>query len=179
MIWKRIMNQLQKIRMDKINILSILNDHLKTFYSVKSPKVISFVQILLFVICPVLPAVFYTFIEKYVIKDEYVNIIIAGASILAGFLFNLLALFYSIKQNILNKHQDDEMKIRIINESITNTAFNIVVSIFLIICIILCNNASEFLTKLFTFLSIYLSIVFVLTLFMILKRMYIIIKSDQ
>lgn len=165
--------------MDKLNFLRILKDHVKTFYNVRSPDSISWIQIFIFFIIPLLPPYLYVFKKEFVIKEEYVNIIIAGASILAGFLFNLLALFYSIKQNILAKFSSDSIKIRIINESITNTAFNIVVSIILIIFVIFCNNVNAFLTKSFTFLSVYSSIVFILTLFVILKRMYIIIKSDQ
>lgn len=165
--------------MDKINILSILRDHVKTFYNLRDPDSISWMQVFCFLIAPIFPAFQYTFINEFVIKEEYVNIIIAGASILAGFLFNLLALFYSIKQNILGKYSSDSLKIRIINESITNTAYNIVVSIVLIICVIFCNNINKFLTKGFTFLSVYCGIVFILTLFVILKRMYVVIKSDQ
>lgn len=165
--------------MDKINILRILKDHVKTFYHVKSPESISWIQVFFFIVAPLCPAYLYVFKSNFVIKEEYVNIIIAGASILAGFLFNLLALFYSIKQNVLTKFSSDSIKIKIVNESISNTAFNIVTSILLLIFVIFCNNINSFLTKCFTFLSVYCGVVFILTLFVILKRMYIIIKSDQ
>ncbi len=164
--------------MNKINIIKIICDHIKTLYSVKNVKKISLIEVFLFFLTPIVPAIIFVILLKRSINTEYTNIIIASCSIIAGFLFNLLALFYSIKQNIIIKYGKETIKNQLINESISNTAFNIIISFLIILCLIFCDNTNLFLSQIFNFLSIYLSCIFLLTLAMILKRMYTIIISD-
>lgn len=163
----------------KININRIICDHIKTFYNIRNERKISYFELFLFFLTPVLPSTFYVFILKKSITGEYVNIIIASCSIIAGFLFNLLALFYSIKQSVIIKYGKESLKNKLINESISNTAFNIIISFLIILSLIFCDNSVHILSKLFNFLSIYLSCIFLLTLAMILKRMYNVIISDN
>jgi len=172
------MNLLLKVKMNKINIIKIICDHIKTLYSVKNVKKISLIEVFLFFLTPIVPAIIFVILLKRSINTEYTNIIIASCSIIAGFLFNLLALFYSIKQNIIIKYGKETIKNQLINESISNTAFNIIISFLIILCLIFCDNTNLFLSQIFNFLSIYLSCIFLLTLAMILKRMYTIIISD-
>ena len=160
----------------KINIFRIIRDHFRTFRSIRNGKII-LEEIFIFWILPILIGVYIVILEKYRFDKEYINILIASLSILAGFLFNLLAMIFGFMDK-LQANANDDVKIALTKEIHSNVSFCILLSIVCIIGLLLCNLRINWLTTLFNVIGVSGSIMFFLTLIMILKRIYIIMSKE-
>jgi len=122
--------------------------------------------------------------KGYSFKEQLGNLI-AAISIFGGFLFNLLAIIYSQMENIKKdaETEDDKVKKRFINEIHINISFCIVLSICIVLTLLLTTiDILEFkyldvLNKIINGLNYFLMILFLLTLTMILNRVYILLKK--
>ncbi|WP_346883757.1 hypothetical protein [uncultured Algibacter sp.] len=138
---------------------------------------------LLFFIFPVIVSTLLVW-KGYSFKEQLGNLI-AAISIFGGFLFNLLAIIYSQMENIKKdaETEDDKVKKRFINEIHINISFCIVLSICIVLTLLLTTidipefEYLEILNKTINGLNYFLMILFLLTLTMILNRVYILLKK--
>ncbi len=170
----------------RINIGKIITAHYKTLYSLNS-KGVSWRDIIIFIIAPIVISFSLIYFFDVSIKKQVGNLITA-LSILAGFLFNLLAIIHSSLDKIKNKITDEKsLKFIFANEIHTNISYNIIIALFLIIFLVIfafditIKNFFCFciFNTIFNFICISLLIHFILTLFMILNRIYILIDKEN
>jgi len=103
---------------------------------------------------------------------------------MGGFLFNLLAIIYGLMDKLKADSKDDPIKMRFVKEIHVNISFNIFLSFLLLLLLIIysCqpnNNCFSITDYIFSFLIYFLLILFVLTMLMILNRIYIIMKKEN
>lgn len=172
--------------LSRINIISIIRDHFKTLRSLnQSYKFMNFRDFLLFLIFPFIIALIVTY-NGYSFKEQLGNLI-AAVAIFGGFLFNLLAIIYGQIDKIKNdaEKENDELKKRFVKEIHINISFCIVLSIFIVIALLLTTidipnfKGELFLEKIITGTVYFLMILFILTLIMVLNRVYILLKKDS
>lgn len=170
--------------LSRINILKIIKDHLGTLRSLnQSSNRIYWKDFLLFFVFPLIISTLIVW-KEYSFKEQLGNLI-AAISIFGGFLFNLLAIIYSQMENIKKdaETEDDKVKKRFINEIHINISFCIVLSICIVLTLLLTTiDIPEFkyldvLNKIINGLNYFLMILFLLTLTMILNRVYILLKK--
>lgn len=170
--------------LDRINILKIIKDHLGTLRSLnQSSNRIYWKDFLLFFIFPFIVSSFLIW-KEYSFEEQLGNLI-AAISIFGGFLFNLLAIIYSQMENIKKdaKTEDDKLKTRFINEIHINISFCIVLSILIVVTLLLTTiDIPKFeylmvIEKFIVGLNYFLMILFLLTLTMVLNRVYILLKK--
>jgi hypothetical protein len=170
--------------LDRINILKIIKDHIGTMRSLnQSSNRIYWKDFMLFFILPISMSILLVW-KDYSFKEQLGNLI-AAISIFGGFLFNLLAIIYSQMGNIKKdaETEDDKVKKRFINEIHINISFCIVLSIVIVLSLLLTTidiPEIEFWTileKIINGLNYFLMILFLLTLIMILNRVYILLKK--
>jgi hypothetical protein len=176
----------------KIDVGSIVKDHFKTLENYDTSKV-HFPDIFLFFIFPSLVAFFLTSLQV-LLNDAIANALITSFSVFAALLFNLLLLVYDItgksstsSSGPINPGATERLKKKkeTLRQIYINVSFCILVSVievvFLILyflkiktCILWSLNVC-FLPKMPPFLSFsiyYLAGLFILTMLMILKRIY-------
>lgn len=170
--------------LSRINILKIIKDHLGTLRSLnQSSNRIYWKDFLLFFVFPLIVSTLIVW-KGYSFKEQLGNLI-AAISIFGGFLFNLLAIIYSQMENIKKdaETEDDKVKKRFINEIHINISFCIVLSICIVLTLLFTTiDIPEFkyldvLNKIINGLNYFLMILFLLTLTMILNRVYILLKK--
>jgi len=178
----------------KISIVSIIKDHVLTLRSGRTGKVY-FPDIILFFLFPLLFSGALIILEVP-LNDGLVNTLITSFSIFSALLFNLLLLVYDIsckktEENVLIDPFDIEEIIkrrRLLQEIYVNVSFAILISIVNILvlmsyflktnnCNLVSFNICSF-QRLLAFIVYYISIQFILTLFMILKRVYLLLGKS-
>lgn len=169
----------------RINISSIIKDHFKTLRSLnQSYNFMNWKDIILFIVIPLFLAIFITY-KGYNFKQQVGNLI-AATAIFGGFLFNLLAIIYGQINNIKAdaEKEKNEIKKKFVKEIHTNISFCIVLSIFIVLSLLLTTidipkfQFNEVLEKVFIVINYYLMTIFVLTLMMVLNRVYVLLKKD-
>lgn len=177
----------------KINVLGIVRDHILTLTDNRTGKVY-YPDILGFFIFPLLISILLIFLD-FPLNDGIVNALITSFSIFAALLFNLLLLVYDIAgkledsaraTNGVNKTELDKARIAdrlsALREVYINISFCILISSITVV-ILLTYFFKPNTCKIFDFdicllqwirvlVTYYLSIQFILSLFMILKRIY-------
>ena len=165
----------------RVNFIHIIKAHFATFRAVGQAKGIYFWDLILFIFFPAVVAIFMTCTG--VEFKELISDIITAISILAGFLFNLLAIIYTSLEKL--KIEKSEIKKKFILELHSNISYNILVSIFLICFLFLYkisipkSELCDVLKKILIAINIFLLISFVLTLLMVLNRIYILLDSSK
>jgi hypothetical protein len=179
---------------DKISIANIIKDHISTLKNNKTRKT-SYLDITLFFLIPLAISSFIVYVGMS-LNDALVNALITSLSIFSALLFNLLLLVYDIseKKSGLPEATDPvENKRRIktrelLREIYINISFSILVSIItvatLLIYFLKTSNCTLFSINTCSFqwllalVIYYLTIQFALNLFMILKRIYVLLAKS-
>lgn len=175
--------------LSRIDIRKIIIAHYRSLSSLNS-KGTSYSDIFLFIIVPILISFGLTY-SNISIQNQVPNLITA-MSILAGFLFNLLAIIHTslgkIKQRVKNKNDKKNLiKFRFANEIHANISYNILVALFLIIVLVIfafdikSNNITFncVFIKSLNFICLFLLSQFLLNLLMILNRIYILLDKEE
>jgi hypothetical protein len=175
--------------LSRIDFRKIVIAHYNSLSSLNSGR-ISLGDILLFIFVPILLS--FGLIYYNISIQKQIGNLITMMSILAGFLFNLLAIIHAslgkIKQRIKKKNEEqDSIKFRFANEIHANISYNILIAMFLIIFLVIfafdINFNDKFynyvLTQLFNFICLFLLLHFTLTLLMILNRIYILLDKED
>jgi hypothetical protein len=111
----------------RINITQIITSHLKTLRGLDQKKGIAIIDLLLFIIIPLISALLLAFFNigfKSLASD-----IITAISILVVFLFNLLAIIYTSIDKIKIEGRDSEIRKQFVLELHSNISYNILLSI--------------------------------------------------
>jgi len=170
--------------MSKLNVSSIITDHFATFKNFKTGKR-KIGDYFVFLILPFVISIFFICFNILLTK-ELSNILITALSIFAALLFNLLLLTYDIINK--NSHvnftdttlkQKKQLKHKFLKEIYANISFSILISIISVILLL----GNYFLPcgliyLLFNFFSYFFIILFLLTLFLILKRIHILLSKE-
>lgn len=111
---------------------------------------------------------------QWSMSDAIANLAITVFSIIAGFLINLLVLLYSISLNRPAEHTEDY--VATLEEALSNIAYSIILSTAIVILLLVLAAVSYALPKMiFSSVIIFLSVHFLMTFLMILKRIYILV----
>lgn len=158
---------------DKINIKKIVNHHFATIKNANTGKA-SKDDILTFFIVPILTA---TLLVLFLIelKTDAINIIVSTLSIFVGLMFNIIVLIF----DIVKRDASQKIKNEVLKQLLANISFAIVLSIFAIL-VTLCTYFSNcFIKFFFTWFAYFSLSLFLITLLMILKRMYNIFINEM
>ena len=176
----------------RINIVGIISGHLKTLKSLnqnQNSNRIYFPDLLLFFLFPILLSGFLTY-QKIDLLTQVSNLI-AAVSILGGFLFNFLAIIYGamdkLKKDIeetVVPDSNNTLKKIFIREIHSNISYCILLSIFSVTFLIIysyslpCSIFYQIISQILLFINYFLLIHFLLSLLMVLNRVYILLKKD-
>lgn len=165
----------------KFSITEILRDELRTLRDFSTNKA-SKLDIFLNLVAPgILSAIFIWF--NRLISGAIINSILTAFSVFAALLLNLMILVYTIVTKENGKDETsgkDKLKLSLLTETYTNIQFAVLVSVFIIICLllILFLPYNRYIESSLSFLIYYFIFVFILTIFMVLKRTHIIMKRE-
>lgn len=171
---------------DKIDVRRILRDHLATLRDERTGKR-SLPDILLFFILPVAAAVLVPYSRS--LKPDTIGILLTSLSVFAALLFNFLLLVYDVTQRqrtqAVQAQSDLERelqarKLGILRETYDNVSFCILVSVLGVVALLASLMAKEqsVVARVLSGVSCYLVCVFLLTLFMVLKRVHILVSVE-
>jgi uncharacterized Tic20 family protein len=192
--------------MPKIKVAKIINSHYKTFYYLEDKiEKTSISSYLIYIVIPLIISLILTFFG-YTMQSE-INNLIAAISIFGGFLFNLLAIIYTQVDKILNAIKEEEEKLNegqigkfdtkqneltnkkaFAREINSNISYSIIISITIILFLLLLNvdlppldfiNYKPILRLIITGINYFLLSHFLLTLLMVLSRVYILLSRDM
>ena len=168
---------------DKVNITKIVRDHLGTFkdYSKGRYRKRDF---LLFFLGPLIVA---TWLVKLYgsLPASLIGVIVTSLSIFTALLLNLLLLAYSITSNSKPPHDKHilQMRERLFHEIFSNIAFAVLVALVIVVFVLyfgaMIDSASSLEKKVLSFAIYYLGTLFLLTLLMLLKRVYSLLSNEQ
>ncbi|MDN3621369.1 hypothetical protein QWY81_18015 [Polaribacter undariae] len=170
----------------RINIFKIIKDHFGTLRNLNSTKNrISWQDAILFLVLPILISM--VLVYKDLTFEKQLGNLIAAISIFGGFLFNLLAIIYSQfdKIEIDANKEDNDLKKKFVKEIHINISFCIVTSIIIVITLLLSTiDIPDFkydwlIEKFIIGINYFLMTLFLLTLTMILNRVYILLKKES
>jgi len=178
----------------KISVTAIVKAQLSTFRNAGTGK-LHLPDVILFLILPAV-ASFLLVATKVVLNDGLSNALITSFSIFSALLFNLLLLIYDIssKSTAHIKGSNDPVERKriarrhsLLKEIYTNVSFAILVATVAIVVLLisflnidvceLANVKTCHTTEFLPFVIYYFSIQFLLTLFMILKRVYVLLAQ--
>jgi hypothetical protein len=149
----------------KIDITDIIKEHIKTLKIFGSERV-SINDISVFFILPIFISIILVLYIK--VDDTRIGIIVTAFTIFIGLLFNILAILLAFDGE-RNKQVDKKF----IKEVLYNVSFAIVVSILvLVVSILRFISLYSYMYLILDFILFYLIVLFVLTLFMVLKRLF-------
>lgn len=162
----------------RINIIQIIYSHLKTLRGVGQTKGIAIIDLILFLLLPIVSALLLTFYNigfKSLTSD-----IITAISILAGFLFNLLAIIYTSLDKIKINGKNSEIRKLFVLELHSNISYNILLSIFIIPLLLLykLDVYESWFDKVLIATNYFFLFSFFLTLLMVLKRIFILLDTS-
>jgi hypothetical protein len=170
--------------MNKINVIRIVLAHFDTLRDYSSGKQ-SWGDVVFFFGLPLLAA----FIGRYYgwgLYVESLNALIAAFAIFAGLLLNLLILIYTFSTASAYPNALTKIKTTFVRELHDNIAFSVLVSSLIVIAALV--GVAQLKMKdpqnlahtgpILTFVLIYLTGNFVLTLLMILKRIYVLLNTE-
>lgn len=154
----------------KFNILFIIRDHFRTLCDFDNNNKISVGDVFIFYFLPIILSsglmALCSNISKF--DSSLVNIFITVFSIFIGLLLNLLVLNVDLK----HKFVSSEIKQVVAQQTFVNISYGIVVSILGVIFGLCTFINIGIVPNIFTFCSYFIMIHFILTLFMIIKRVY-------
>ncbi|WP_433632124.1 hypothetical protein [Chryseobacterium cucumeris] len=172
----------------RINISKIITAHYKSLSSLNG-KGITFSDTIIFIVLPLIISS-YLFYKDISIKSQ-ISSLITALSILAGFLFNLLAIIHNslgkIKEDIKIQNTDsNSLKLKFANEIHANISYNILIAIISVVSFVLYGlnielrdqNFNKLLLSSLNFICCFLMIHFLFTLLMILNRIYILLDKE-
>lgn len=169
-----IVSMILKKSLIKLNFICILEDYIKTFHN--QEERISVLDLILFLLLPIFLGIIsgnYFFITK-----SFLNTLLTVFSILLGLMLNLLVL-------ILDKKSKKKLVNKLSNELFYSISFSILISILIVVSALLCSfdiitiKTLSFYIVLKKIVSMWiysLIFLFCLDLFLILKRIHILLS---
>lgn len=157
---------------EKIHIGKLLRNHFSTLKD-NSTKKAGFDDYLTFLILPLIIASTLVYL-KIELKDSAINIIITTLSILVGLLFNVIVLIF----DIIKRDATHKLKNVILRELLANISYTILLSICSILFTIVTYIDVHCIKLVATGLVYFLLSHFLVTVLMVLKRMYLLFNNE-
>jgi hypothetical protein len=167
---------------DKANVLPILRAHLGTMSSYRTGKPLAGDYIFFFGIPCMMGGVLLWF--RFGFRGDAVNGFLNAFAILTGLLLNLLVLVFTISVSTASSERADvQLRRRVLKEIFTNVCYCIIVAVAATVTSLtalsyMASKPDAETGKIATFLLAFLTINFVFSLLMILKRMYKLIATE-
>jgi hypothetical protein len=168
--------------LNKIDIRGILRAHLSTLRDSRFGERLSPADLAIFFIVPCVFGGILLF-SRFAFRVDAVNGFLWVFSILTGLLLNLLVLVITLASAKPPQNVSHAKRLRLIKEIFANICFAVVVAV-MVMCVALAalsymrSNPGATTGKIATFLLSGLTFNFVLTLLMVLKRMYILLERE-
>lgn len=165
----------------KLSVTQIISSHIKTLRNYSSKRT-SIKDLLTFLILPVL--IGFTLERSFYLSDKFSSSILTVFSILTGLLFNFLVLIIDAcskqKQRTVKNNINELRKLNLIKETFSNVSFSILIAIIIICMTLLLELVSSIalLSSGLLMIILSLAIIFILTMLMVLKRMFVILNKD-
>ena len=159
--------------MTKINVFKIIRDHWRTLVNANTNKT-EFGDWFTFLIFPLMMAMLIEYIFPEAAKVMS-NSIITVLAIFIGLLINVIVLLF----DLLSKEPSNKKKKELLSETLTNIAYTILVSIFAIVTNLLTFVEMGYFKCIFSFITYFLVGNIMLTLLMVIKRMYAMFKYEM
>jgi O-antigen/teichoic acid export membrane protein len=157
---------------NKINLGKIISHHFATIKNANTgkPDKDDFFTFLLFPIIISSTLIYF----KIYLKSDATNIIISTLSIFVGLMFNIIVLIF----DIIKRDASQKVKNVVLKELLSNISFAIFVSILSIIITLFTYSTNICVKIIFTWIAYFFLALFLVTLLMILKRMYNIFENE-
>jgi hypothetical protein len=165
--------------LEKINITNIIVDHVDTLRSHESGRR-SPGDIFIFFVLPAVSAGLLARVRTE-FSAELAGILAAILSVFAALLFNLILLIYDIVSRREESAQGGGLKQTLLRQIYSNISFCILVAILTLLLLLLNSfrfTIPEWARLVLAFSVYYLLGVFVLTLFMVLKRIHAVLRKE-
>lgn len=162
----------------KINIVKIISDHFSTFRDENTRKP-AFLDYVVFLILPAVLGIGSYYFGICFPEDQF-SVFISALSILAGLLFNILFLIYSLSDSGDDVQKMSKKRIDLRNRFIREVFANISFSIFLAVCGVIVLSVMAFggfLSPFPTSIVVFIGVMFVFSLFQILKRIHFLLSD--
>lgn len=163
----------------KIDISCILKDHFGTMRNERTGS-FDWSDGLLFIGLPLLMGLI-AFYAGVNLDNNAIAIMITAASIFSGLLINVLVLIYSINQKVESNDKTPKEMVNLeksfLKEIFANLSFSILISLFVIFFLSLLIFSPNWLDKGLIAIIIALSINFILTVLMALKRIHLLLNE--
>lgn len=171
----------------KVNISRIVSDHWATLHASHTDK-ISWWDVLLFGGMPLIPVIIFWDTTANDKNGAFWDIALTSLSIFAGLLLNLLVLLYGlIEKPITNEQSDDPVVAKenaktrnlLLREVYYNVSYAVLVAVLSILALVfLMVVGKESIERLLSSALYFLLAHFVLTMFMILKRIHALLSYE-
>lgn len=156
----------------KVDVSDILKDHLKSIvnHNTGKPDASDYIT---FILVPVFFGVLMSLFKVW-LNDNMIANLIAGISIFIGLLLNVI----TILLDIVKRQDTKPLKKELIRELITHASFEVLISILIIVTLpttLIKYHVIKYISHFFVY---GLTMLFLFTLLMILKRLYLIFQSE-
>ena len=169
--------------LDKVNVIKIVSDHFKTFrnYRTKRYRPSDFI---LFLGGPIGVASVLLFYFGD-LPQNLIGVVVTSLSVFTALLLNLLMAAYTVARNSMPLQSEQKKQIRkqLLHEVFSNISFAVLVAVLtavLVLCFgMIDKEAFSLLISALNFLIYFLGSLFLLTLFMLLNRIYSLLQNEQ
>ncbi len=166
---------------EKLSVIPIVLRHFGSFRSHRT-KGVHFIDWLVQVVMPFALAILFASRGVTVNKD-IATIMAAAISIFGGLLFSLMILIYGIVEKIAEEYKKTgstvvAAKKKALEEIFVNVTFSIIVAIATVVILVIATWDHKRLLPFITFLALFFSQMFVLTLLMIVRRSYLLMREQ-
>jgi len=167
---------------EKINVFSIVVRHMDTFREgeVHQNRLYT-LDLLLFYGLPAAVCVIYYFLN-FSVQNNLVNVGLTVYSIFFGLLLNLLVLIHAVSNGLKYKSSEKSHKNKVMKLLLSmsnNIGYSVFISAIVLLLLVAFHLFDEGLVRnTLTYMIIYLSVNFGLTLLLVLKRAHIILTED-
>lgn len=162
--------------LDRLNPMEIIEAHIRTFGKENSAEINHGALMFQLGIALLLSLVHLFWFE---VTEGVVSIVVSVASIIAGFLLNVMVLVYTLITGRLRISKSNvSMVERLGNETIANIAFCILCSIALVICSLFNLTSNVVISNIGHFFMCFFGVLVTLTILIILVNFYTLIKNS-
>lgn len=168
---------------DKVNILKIVRDHLGTLKDNSTGRYRPH-DFLLFFLMPLIVAA--VFVRLYgSLPASLIGVIVTSLSIFTALLLNLLLLAYNITRNSESSRGEHirQMREKLFHEIFSNIAFAVLIALVTVVVVLYFGTMSDSPSLpgkiILSAIIYYFGTLFLLTLLMLLKRVYSLLSNEQ
>jgi hypothetical protein len=169
----------RRVVFSKINVWQIIVDHIDTLRD-HATKRVTLGDVVLFFFVPVLIAALLLFPLGFTLDKSAANVLVTSLSIFSALLFNLLLLVYDIIRKEERSVQKKPLVAEFLRQIYANISFSILVAVFCVALLLLVFLDIElrWFYDVISFIVYGLVVQFLLTMFMVLKRVHVLLTKE-